>query len=267
MPTLELADGAVLTYRETGSGPALVLVHGSPGSGRSWARVVPHLAARYRVLTPDLPGYGGSTAVSHDPAERTAAMGAAIGALVASLGEPVHLCGHSYGGNVALHAAVARRACIARLVLLEPVFFHALRLGGDERTLGPAAQFFADYADRVTGGEPAAVHRMVDFWFGSGAFAGMPEPVQAFMVAQAPQNGVDVRAAFAEQVSPAALGSLSMPVVVGLGEASPPVTGAIARALVGCLPHATLAGIRDANHGMLDGHPDAVADLVAGTAT
>lgn len=267
MPTLELADGALLAYGETGSGPPLVLMHGSPGMGRSWARVVPHLSARYRVLTPDLPGYGGSTAVSHDPAVRTAAMGAAIGALVASLGEPVHLCGHSYGGNVAVHAAVTNGARLARLVLLEPVFFRALQLAGDEGTLGPAAEFFADYADRVTGGEPAAVHRMVDFWFGSGAYAAMPAPVQAFLAAQAPQNGVDVRAAFAEQVSAAALRSLSMPVVVGLGEASPPVTGAIARALVSCVPHATLAGIRGANHGMLDGHPDAVADLIAGTAT
>ena len=39
MPKLDLPDGRKLAYREEGSGPPLVLVHGSPGEGRSWARV------------------------------------------------------------------------------------------------------------------------------------------------------------------------------------------------------------------------------------
>ena len=47
MPILELPDGKKLTYREEGDGPPLVLVHGSPGEGRSWSRVIPHLKDRF----------------------------------------------------------------------------------------------------------------------------------------------------------------------------------------------------------------------------
>jgi len=43
MPELALAGGGQLTWTETGAGPALLLVHGSPGEGRSWARVAPRL--------------------------------------------------------------------------------------------------------------------------------------------------------------------------------------------------------------------------------
>lgn len=60
MPFLELPDGKKLSYREEGDGPPLVLVHGSPGEGRSWARVASHLKDRFRVVCPDLPGAGRS---------------------------------------------------------------------------------------------------------------------------------------------------------------------------------------------------------------
>ena len=56
MPSLDLSDGKKLGYREEGSGPPLVLMHGSPGDSRSWGRVMPHLRDRFRVLAVDLPG-------------------------------------------------------------------------------------------------------------------------------------------------------------------------------------------------------------------
>ncbi len=45
---------------ETYFGPWTNLVHGSPGDGRAWSRVVSRLVGRVRILAPDLPGYGGS---------------------------------------------------------------------------------------------------------------------------------------------------------------------------------------------------------------
>jgi pimeloyl-ACP methyl ester carboxylesterase len=50
---------ARLNYGEAGSGLPLILVHGSPGEGRAWGRVVKHLPPNTRALVPDLPGYGG----------------------------------------------------------------------------------------------------------------------------------------------------------------------------------------------------------------
>ena len=262
MPVLDLPQGGMLSYREIGNGPPLVLVHGSPGEGRSWGRVASKLVDRHRVLMPDLPGYGGSDPVAQDPQSRTAKIGAAIAALIETCGEPVRLCGHSYGGNVALHAALAVRHGIAHLTLLEPVFFRALELTGAEDVRRPAAEFFAGYADRVTGGKPEAVGEMIDFWFGTGAFARLPHQVQGFLTAAAPKNGRDVRSSLAEALTREQLASFAKPVLVAYGAASPPIASAIAEALVSLLPAARLHAIDGASHGMLDTHPDAVAALL-----
>jgi len=127
-----------LAYRAVGAGSPLILVHGSPGDGRSWSRLVPRLAEHYRVITPDLPGYGGSDALPENTIERTAAMGATIAALIDRCGVTARLCGHSYGGNVALHAAIARPSLVQNLVLFEPVFFRAMALVGKQQAFEQA---------------------------------------------------------------------------------------------------------------------------------
>lgn len=245
MPSIDLPTGGKLAYREAGSGTPLILVHGSPGEGRSWSRVASKLAERHRLLMPDLPGYGGSDPVPQAPEGRTEAMGAAIAALIDGCGEPVRLCGHSFGGNVALHAALTRAERIVDLTLLEPVCFRALELTGDDAVRRPAAQFFAGYADRVVAGQVEAVHEMIDFLIGA-----------------APKNGLDVRSSLAETVTRAELAGFAKPVLVAYGAASPPVAPAIAEGLVSLLPSARLEGIASASHGMLDTHPDAVAALL-----
>ena len=265
MPTFALPDGRKLAYREEGSGPPLVLVHGSPGEGRSWGRVVPHLKDRFRTICPDLPGYGGSDRLEVDePAGRMAGMGAAVARLVGSLGTPVRLVGHSYGGNIALQAALqARPEAVERIVLFEPVYFRALQLTGDDAALEPAVAHFEDYARRATAGEPEVVRLMIDYWFGAGAFARMPDPVRSHLSASAGRNAIDVRSSFLGTSTAADLAALHRPVTIVDGETSHEVVHSIARALVTLLPNARMEGLAGANHGMLDTHPEAVARLIA----
>lgn len=265
LPTLDLPNGRKLAYREEGSGPPLVLVHGSPGEGRSWGRVVPHLKDRFRTICPDLPGYGGSDRLEIDePAGRMAGMGAAVARLVGSLGAPVRLVGHSYGGNIALQAALlALPEAVERIVLLEPVYFRALQLTGDAAALEPAAAHFEDYARRATAGEPEVVRLMIDYWFGAGAFARMPDPVRSYLSASAGRNAIDVRSSFLGTSTAADLAALHHPVTIVDGETSHEVVRSIARALVTLLPNARMEGLAGANHGMLDTHPEAVARLIA----
>ncbi len=264
MPTLTLPTGATVAYAETGSGTPVILVHGSPGEGRSWGRVARYMGDGLRQLTPDLPGYGRSTPLpdATTPAARTAAMADAVGAVIRACDAPVYLCGHSYGGNVALHAAAANPAIVRGCVLLEPVFFRALALAGDTTTLQAATAYFSDYIVRVQAGEPEVIRRMVDFWFGDGAYARLPPPVQQFLAGAAGSNARDVAGSMAEALSRDALAALRAPVVVGYGSASPPVVPAIARALAGILPNVRVTAIEQATHGMLDSHPEQVAGLI-----
>ena len=54
------ADGVIVFYREAGppDAPAVLLLHGFPASSFQYRELIPRLADRYRVLAPDLPGFG-----------------------------------------------------------------------------------------------------------------------------------------------------------------------------------------------------------------
>ncbi len=259
---LTLKNGARLSFGEAGSGPPLILVHGSPGSGRAWARVMKHLPSDMQVLTPDLPGYGRSDPLLPDTAPRTEAMAAAIVELIDRCGTPVWLAGHSYGGNVALHAALHRPKCISGLLLLEPVFMHALDLTGRRAARVDAQAFFTPYLVRVELGEPDAIALMIDFWSGAGAYARIPAKQQYFLNESAAKNADDVRASFSETITAAQLKAFDRPVVITFGGASPPLAASIADALAELLPNVHLRSIPGATHAMLDTHPhDVVAAI------
>ncbi|MFC5530868.1 alpha/beta fold hydrolase [Cohnella yongneupensis] len=87
--------------KETGSGVPLVLLHGFCGSHRYWDEVVPILAQRYRVITPDLRGHGDSAA--SDGAYAMEMLAEDTVQLLDSLGvAKTFLFGHSLGGYATL---------------------------------------------------------------------------------------------------------------------------------------------------------------------
>src|SRR5215831_12544262 len=61
-------DGFGVAYREAGpvDGAALLLLHGFPTSSHMFRNLIPKLADRYRVVAPDLPGFGQSDLPSHE---------------------------------------------------------------------------------------------------------------------------------------------------------------------------------------------------------
>ena len=107
---------------EFGAGPAVLMLHGGgPGaSGLSnYARNVQVLARSFRVLVPDLPGYGQSTkGVGDDPFGDIAA--AMLGLLDALDIESAHVVGNSLGGAVALRMALEQPQRVGRIVLMGP---------------------------------------------------------------------------------------------------------------------------------------------------
>src|SRR5260221_9342415 len=61
-------DGFNIFYREAGprDAPVLLLLHGFPSSGHMFRDLIPLLAGKYRVIAPDLPGFGQSDMPSHE---------------------------------------------------------------------------------------------------------------------------------------------------------------------------------------------------------
>src|SRR5579863_6831056 len=65
MPSSVRVSGATIALEDSGAGGAVLLLHGFPATRRLWARVAPSLSdAGFRVLVPDLVGYGDSEAAS-----------------------------------------------------------------------------------------------------------------------------------------------------------------------------------------------------------
>jgi pimeloyl-ACP methyl ester carboxylesterase len=109
-------DGTRIACWRSGSGEPLVLVHGTTADHRRWARVVPELEARFTVFAVDRRGRGASGDASEYRIEREFED---VVAVVAAIGRPVTLVGHSYGGICALEAAL-RTSAVRRLILYEP---------------------------------------------------------------------------------------------------------------------------------------------------
>jgi pimeloyl-ACP methyl ester carboxylesterase len=109
-------DGTPIAYWASGSGPALVLVHGMGSERTRWAPVLPELERHFTVYALNRRGRGGSGDGGPYSLEQEFDD---VAALVDSIGAPVFLLGHSYGAIVSLEAA-ARAKSVAALVLYEP---------------------------------------------------------------------------------------------------------------------------------------------------
>ena len=92
--------------------PVVVLLHGSGRAGRMWGPALADLSASWHVLAPDLPGFGRS----EGPFTITGAA-QAVSDVIAVQTAPVHLCGLSLGGVVAVRAAARLGAKVASLVV------------------------------------------------------------------------------------------------------------------------------------------------------
>jgi pimeloyl-ACP methyl ester carboxylesterase len=116
-------DGTTFYYQQVGAGPDVVLLHGISGNLAIWPLInlMPVLAADFRVTAYDLRGHGYSDT---PPSGYTSAdMAGDLVNIQRALGlGPMYVLGHSFGGVVALHAAVLYPEAIAGLVLSDPYF-------------------------------------------------------------------------------------------------------------------------------------------------
>ncbi len=109
-------DGMNVHVIDVGHGPPVVLVHGSPTSSLVFRHQIEALAPEFRVVAPDLPGFGQSSAPAGGASFSQQA--SVLGALLDRLRlEPYALLGHDWGGPVAMACAARRPEQVSRLIL------------------------------------------------------------------------------------------------------------------------------------------------------
>ena len=112
-------DAVSLHYATAGDGDPVVLLHGWPSTWYEWRHVMPPLAARHRVIAPDLRGLGDSSRPLDGYDKKTVA--ADLWQLLSgTLGlARWHLVGHDWGGPVAFALAAAHPEAIRTLAIVD----------------------------------------------------------------------------------------------------------------------------------------------------
>lgn len=247
MATLHIS-GCPVEYLDFGSGEPVVLLHSSASSGAQWRALAERLGTRYRVIAPDLYGYGGS---AHWPGQRPfqlACEAEIVFALLGRGGGPAHLVGHSYGGAVALHIAATRGERLRSLTLIEPAAFHLLR-GAEPRALAEITEVAESVVRALARNQYGdGMEGFVDYWSGRGTWAKVPADKRAGLAARLPKIALDFHAAFNEPIGLADLRSMTVPTLLLQGTRSPLPTRRICDRLARSLPHARLKSIPGAGH-------------------
>lgn len=195
-----------LAYDRAGSGQGLLLVHGLGGERHVWEPVWPALTAQRDVVRVDLPGFGGSPALTDEPSPQ--ALARAVAAFLEELEgfERPHVVGNSLGGWVGLELArlgvvsSVTGVCAAgfwkrtwgprptgqraAMVALRPIVGPGLRIPGlKRRALGGVVA----HPERVPHADAV---RLVDSYLTSAAFLDVANAMRARRIEDG--TGIDV---------------------------------------------------------------------------
>jgi pimeloyl-ACP methyl ester carboxylesterase len=257
---LQKARGHI-DYHEEGSGPTILFVPGSWGTGSVWRGVTAALGGRFRVVTTSLLGYGGTQerrTASDTSIDRQADI---LEAVSRRAGGSVHLVGHSYGGLVCLAVAMRRAVPLASLSVLEPVAFGLLSQTGELELHRQFMTMRAGYLQAFEAGHKDAASRVIDFFSGEGTFDALPPRMRDHIVATTPTHVLDMQSVFDPPLS--AYAKLSLPALAIRGEHTHPALARTAEIVAGAMPNASLVTVPSASHFFISTHPGEVARLVA----
>jgi len=222
------------------------------------------LAPRYFVLAPDFHGYGGSPAWPEDRRLTLSDEVRLVEPMFRAAGDPVHLVGHSFGGAVALRAAIEQPKRFRSLVLFEPVLF-SLLMEEDPEQLGAReiASVRDDTSVAVADGKlEAAAERFIDYWMGPDAWQRTPPKRRPTLAGAMRKVRSEWHACFHEPTPIEAFARLAVPTLYLVGAESPASARGVARLLTRMMPHVLVEELPGAGHLAPITHPERVNEAI-----
>ena len=138
-PTRVRVNDLEMAYRTMGAGEPLLLLHGFGGCGADWTPLAERLAARYRLIIPDLRGHGGTTNPRGVFTHRQAAEDVVALLDTLKLGR-VRAMGISTGGMTLLHVATTKTDRVEAMVLIGATHYFPEEARRIMRAVGQGAQ-------------------------------------------------------------------------------------------------------------------------------
>jgi magnesium chelatase accessory protein len=259
------ADGLRWHVQISGSGPVLLLLHGTGASSHSWRGLLPLLAQRFTVVAPDLPGHGFTAAASADQLSLPGMARSVVGLLTALKLQPAIIAGHSAG------AAVALRMCLDGTVTPQAIVSinGALRpFGGMAAQLFPVMArmlAFNPFVQRFVAAraeDKAAVARLIE---GTGSrldAEGLELYRRLFSTRSHVAAALGMMASWDLEALQRDLPKLTQPLTLIVGEADKAVPPEDARIVKRRLPHAVIVSMRGAGHLCHEERPEEAARMI-----
>ena len=255
-------DGLQIHIEDSGDGIPVVFVPGSYSTPTAWRSIQVLLPGQYRVVGTSLNGYG-RTAETRKPGDAGIEHAVhVVRSVVQSIGEPVHLVGHSWGGYIALATALGKDVELRSLSLFEANPIPLIK--GTRPDLFARTQLMAtDFISAHHRGDSDAASLIIDFWGGVGSFACMPPRVQEYCRASTAANVFDWQGALAAQINLSMCERLDLEILLVRSDGANDVMLEISRVLAEHLPKVRAEVINKANHFLISSHPQQCAALLA----
>lgn len=258
-------NGVRLFYELSGTGPIpLVLIHGSWVSHDNWDAVVPQLAASFRVVVYDRRGHGESERPTAQGSVREDVADAA--ALIEHLRlAPAFVVGNSFGASIALRLAGERPDLLRGLIAHEPPAFPLLM--GDPALAGMLEEIghrVGAVVARIASGDHAgAAEQFAEtVALGPGSWAQLPPEGRQTMIDNAPTFLDEANEAEALALDLDPIRTFERPMLLTVGDQSPPLFAPVIRKLSQALPRAEVVTLQGDGHIPHITHPDRYVESV-----
>jgi pimeloyl-ACP methyl ester carboxylesterase len=252
--------GVDIAYLDQGKGPVVILGHCSSASHKEWLPLIETLKADWRVLAPDLIGYGQSAPC---PAEKPFSVGADVDivlALAKKAKGKLHLVGHSYGAALLLEAARTLGSRVKSLALVEPSLFHLLRERPEWAEVETLAH--AVLGAVAKGDDRAAAKSFMTYWLGRWRWWLSPERFKAAIEATIPKVALEFDFVTDAPTTLQDYAAITAPTLLIVGSSTGAPNWTIVELLAATLPNAQTAVVRGAGHMSPFTHPAEINRLI-----
>jgi len=251
-------------YTDEGQGQPVLLVHSSASGNRQWRALAADLKDRYRVLAVNLYGYGKTTVWPGAGSQSLYAQAQLVLALAEQLDRPIHLVGHSFGGAVALRAALLLGAKVEKLALFEPNPFHLLKQHGPMEVYLETQEMLHHVKCYGALREWAQVaQRFADYWSGDHAWARLPDERRAAFAAAIIPSLYEAEALSAEDTTVDEYRKIAARTLLMYAAHTRPPVYAIVDIFARECPHWTITRVAEGGHMAPLTRPDVVNPLIS----
>ncbi|CAN5432610.1 alpha/beta hydrolase [soil metagenome] len=244
-------DGTLISYKRSGSGSPLILVHGTTASHKRWDAITPRFEPHFTVIAMDRRGRGES---GDSPEYNLMREAEDIAALADAMDKPVAVLGHSYGALCSLEAALLSNN-ISKLILYEapvPTEYFLYPPGTPERMKAHIDQGELEAALEMMMRD---VVKMPDHEFEMYRQL----PMWKERVAIAPTIPREMEIELTYNFDPQKFSGLTIPVLLLRGGDSPPIFKKATEIVDNALPNSTVVVLPGQQHIAMDTTPDLFA--------